>query len=90
MHFDVLRVSVEDGFFRDLDAAEVVAEGHLGSDTSTRRSFSSRLSHMVSHVATTAPLYSVSMLHNATVGYFLLHEAIIALPKDNAYPDVDR
>ena len=44
---------------------------------------------MASHVATTAPQYSTSVLDNATVGSFLLLQAITTLPNENANPDVD-
>ena len=85
VHLNVLGLCMENGVLRELDAAEVV-----GLDISSCRSFSSRFNHMASHVATAAPRYSASVLDRATVGCFLLLHAIAALPRENAYPDVDR
>jgi hypothetical protein len=64
---------------RKLDAAEVL-----------HWSLSSPFNHIASHVATAAPRYSASVLDSATVGCFLLLHAIAALPRVNAYRDVDR
>ena len=54
------------------------------------RSLSSRFNHMASQVARAAPRYLASVLDSATVGFFLLLHAIAALPRENAYPNVDR
>ena len=78
VHLNVLGLGVEDRVLHELDAAEVV-----GSDTSSCRSLSSRFNHMASHVATTAPRYSASVLDSATIGCFLLLHAIAALPREN-------
>ena len=45
---------------------------------------------MASHVAAAAPQSSSTVLDNATVGCFLLLQAIATLPSDNANPDVDQ
>ena len=90
MHFYVLRASMEFGVLGELHATDVVTVDWDRIGNLTCKSCNSRLSHMASHVATMAPLYSASVLDKATVGWFLLLQAIAALPWENIKPDVDR
>ncbi len=43
----------------------------------------------ISHATIATPLYSASVLDNATVGYFLLLQLTTPLPKENMKPLVD-
>jgi hypothetical protein len=90
MHVDVLCPCMEAGFFASWMLLRLLEWITVGSYTSSCRSLSSRFNHIASHVATAAPRYSASVLGIATVGCFLLLHAIAALPRVNAYPDVDQ
>ena len=74
VHLNVLGPCVGNGVLRELDPVELVVVDR--SNTSSCRSLSSRFNHMASHVATTGPRYSASVLDSATVGCFLLLHAI--------------
>ena len=54
------------------------------------RSFTMLFSHMASHAATAAPLYSASVLDNASVGCFVLLQEITPLLREKMNSDVDR
>ena len=55
----------------------------------TLKSFKVWLSHMVSYTTTVMPLYSASMVDNATIRYFQLLQEITHLPKEKLKPNVN-
>ena len=88
VHFDMLCSRVER--FRARYILLMLSQKRVvGSLMGTPRSFSILLSHTTSHVATTAPLYSTSVLERATVGYFLLLQDMAMLLREKTNPEVD-
>ena len=55
----------------------------------TSRYLRIHLSHMTSHAAMIAPLYSAFVLDNVIVYCFLLLKEIAPLPREKTNPDVD-
>jgi len=60
-----------------------------GTFTNYPKSDSSFCNQTISHATIIAPLYSASVLDNATIGYFLLFQLTTPLPKENMKPLVD-
>ena len=59
------------------------------ASTDCPKSESNFYNQTTSHATIAAPLYSTSVLDNATVGCFLLLQLIAPLPKENMKPLVD-
>jgi hypothetical protein len=60
-----------------------------GTSTNYPKSESNFCNQTTSHATIAAPLYFASVLHNATVGCFLLFQLTTPLPKENMKPLVD-
>jgi hypothetical protein len=60
-----------------------------GASIDCPKSESSFCNQITSHATIAAPLYSASVLDNATVGCFLLLQLTTPLPKKNMKPLVD-
>ncbi len=61
----------------------------IGASTNYPKSESSFYNQTTSHAAIVAPLYSASVLDNATIGCFLLLQLTTSFPKENMKPLVD-
>jgi hypothetical protein len=60
-----------------------------GASTDCPKSESRFCNQTTSHATIAAPLYSASVLHSATIGYFLLLQLLAPLPKENMKPLVN-